>query len=61
MQKERVKSLQGLTSRHHNTIRVDSQGVDYGLVTSEILQEIAIWQFPYLDIVGRPTGKAKSE
>lgn len=40
------------TSRHQHAIRINSQSVDDGVVARQVLDEVAIWEHPLLDVVG---------
>lgn len=48
------------TSRHQHAIRVNSQSVDDSVVTRQVLDKVAIWKHPLLDVVSRASGKGVS-
>ena len=48
------------TSRHQYTVRVNSQGVDDSVVTRQVLDEVAVWEHPLLDVVSRTRSKCVS-
>lgn len=42
-----------ITSRHQHAIRVNSQGVDNGVVTRQVLDKVSIWEHPLFDVISR--------
>lgn len=48
------------TSGHQHAIRVNSQSVDDGIVARQVLDEVAIWEHPLLDVISRTRGKRVS-
>lgn len=56
-----VKYLLVFTSRHQNTVRVNSQSVDDSVVTREVLDEVSVWEHPLFDVISRTRGKRVSE
>lgn len=49
-----------VTSRDQHAIRVHSQSVDDGVVARQVLDEVAIWAHPLLDVVCRTRRKCVS-
>ena len=49
----------GLTPGDEDTVRVDGQGVDDGLVAREVLHEVAVGELPDLDVVRRGGGETE--
>lgn len=50
-----------VTSWHQDAIRVYGERVDDSVVTRQVLDEVAIWEHPLLDVVSRTRGKSVSE
>lgn len=48
------------TSRHQHAIRVNGESVDDGVVARQVLDEVAIWEHPLLDVISRTRGKRVS-
>lgn len=46
-----TEKLFAITSRHQDAIRVNSQRVDDGVMAREILDEVAVWEHPLLDVI----------
>lgn len=44
-------------SRHQDSVRVNRQSVDDGVVARQVLDEVAVWEHPLLDVVGRSRSK----
>lgn len=48
------------TSRHQHAIRINSESVDDGVVSRQVLDEVAIGEHPLLDVISRTRGKRVS-
>lgn len=56
--------LRGLitdTSWHQDAVGVHGERVDDGVVTRQVLDEVAIWEHPLFDVVGRTRSKSVPE
>lgn len=49
-----------VTSRDQDAVRVDSQGVDNGVVTRQVLDEVPVWEHPLFDVISRTRSKCVS-